>query len=710
LRARIIPRRLETAHAGACQPRPTALDLALYLARPRSPPRSQVLVNLVSNAIKFTPPEGNVHLQVQVDKSSCPSTSVAGRGGVDEDGNDPFGGGEEHTRDRQLVRLIVRDTGIGIEPVQQARVFEKYRKIDHSGEEEVQGKTGSLGLGLYLCKMLVGHMGGRIWLESTPGVGTTVYVEMELEIVVEQGSSHSSSGSLPVTVSPNVPQDDDEARAVAIRPLPTRVGKVKRVLIVDDNQFNQEVAGALLEADGHTVSVAPDGAKALQAIAYAREAGLPFDVCLMDVNMPVKDGMQATRELREIELTTGSHHLLVIALTAYTSMDDCERCKASGMDLYLSKPLEMAVLRRYVEPAASVTEVAKVEEAPVAAAALPPVRAPPQIDASAIALAANKAVKADIDYAAMLVNFGGNESLAQMTLQRFKPAKAIEALGVIMARNPPHEAQDIETPYTLPAGISFVICDDDDIPRIVAGLLLTQAAANHESLILGETYEEVAGLVERVLEMAARRGDERVVCVLDENLDGYSEGAFTGTGLVRELRERGFRGLCVIQSANDEPEHEKAYLANGADGSIGKAIRGGVPAMLAILSRLYHARSGVQHSSSYVPLQQAVIEAMAADALGLVKRKAEIAHFAHQLKGMCRYVAASGAAEAAFRLEQAGKALDSTDESEEEVLAAWAALQEVITKLEREVSVLVEDHLGVAAELSGSVSPSVQRG
>jgi hypothetical protein len=159
----------------------------------------------------------------------------------------------------------------------------------------------------------------------------------------------------------------------------------------------------------------------------------------------------------------------------------------------------------------------------------------------------------------------------------------------------PDAVHDAAGPPELPADLAFVCCDDDEIPQIFAGLLIARAAANmDESVVLGEAYEETAGLVDRVLDMAARLGDERVVCILDQNLDCYDEGKFQGTALVRKLRLRDFRGLLVIQSANDALDDERDYKAAGADGSIGKAVKGGVPAMIDILSRLYHARFGVQ--------------------------------------------------------------------------------------------------------------------
>ena len=152
---------------------------------------------------------------------------------------------------------------------------------------------------------------------------------------------------------------------------------------------------------------------------------------------------------------------------------------------------------------------------------------------------------------------------------------------------------DALAPRTLPEGLAFVCCDDDMFPRMLAPLLITAACASEEeSLVLGETYDEVAELVELVVAKGRRLGNARVVCVIDQNLEAYAEGAFYGTELIKEMRARDFDGLVIVQSANDGPEDERAYLAAGADGCLGKAIKGGAPAMLTVICRLWHQRFG----------------------------------------------------------------------------------------------------------------------
>ena len=155
------------------------------------------------------------------------------------------------------------------------------------------------------------------------------------------------------------------------------------------------------------------------------------------------------------------------------------------------------------------------------------------------------------------------------------------------ARPPGGEAK------ALPEGLVFVCCDDDEVPRIFFAMLLRMAGADEsESAVLGETADEVGGLVERVLSLSNALGDDRVVCIIDQNLDYDEHGAFQGTALARELRRRGFGGLFVVQSANDSQSDAQTYLEAGADGSMGKAIKDGARGMLGVVGSLWHAKFG----------------------------------------------------------------------------------------------------------------------
>ena len=151
-----------------------------------------------------------------------------------------------------------------------------------------------------------------------------------------------------------------------------------------------------------------------------------------------------------------------------------------------------------------------------------------------------------------------------------------------------HDASTAES-RVLPTGLVFVWLDDDDMPRIYADAVLRAAKANREaSLILGETYEEARTCLARVMELSAAHGDERMIVLLDQNIDQYhecaTEGVLQGTELCCELRRRGFRGTVAICSANDEPKDEYEYLQAGANLCIGKGLTGGLSTILSKLA------------------------------------------------------------------------------------------------------------------------------
>ena len=154
---------------------------------------------------------------------------------------------------------------------------------------------------------------------------------------------------------------------------------------------------------------------------------------------------------------------------------------------------------------------------------------------------------------------------------------------------PPHN----ET-LDLPSGLIFVCCDDDYLPRIFAEnvLLPTAHADEAASHVLGETYEEVMSVPDLVMELADHHGHEKVFGIFDQNLTNYDEGALYGTALCRQLRQRGFRGCLVIQSANDESAAEREYLAAGADGCLGKVLRGGPMEIIQRISEFFWKSRG----------------------------------------------------------------------------------------------------------------------
>jgi CheY-like chemotaxis protein len=252
----------------------------------------QVLVNLLGNAIKFTA-HGSVTLEV---------TQI-----VSEPGS-------------QRANLLFRvcDTGIGIPREQQETIFEAFGQADSS----VTRRFGGTGLGLTICSQLVQLMGGRIWVESTPGAGSTFQFTCVLGIPVP--------GSL-------AEQTVD----------PVEEPYQLRILLAEDNPVNQRVANAMLGKHGHRVTVASTGLEALKA--WEAEE---FDVILTDNQMPEMGGLEFVRRVREREAATGRRSTPVVALSASAMIGDRERFLSAGMDAFLAKPFRApelySVLRQVV--------------------------------------------------------------------------------------------------------------------------------------------------------------------------------------------------------------------------------------------------------------------------------------------------------------------------------------------------------------------------
>jgi len=249
----------------------------------------QILVNLVGNAIKFTK-EGGVDVRV-------------------------FPEPEE----KDMVHVVVSDTGIGIPKEQQAHVFDAFRQADGTTTR----KFGGTGLGLSICQQLCALMGGRIWVESEPGCG----------------SSFHFTARLPATTA--VPK----TTAVAHAPLDVQgtLARKMRVLLVEDNTVGAKFAMKLLELLGCEATHSWDGQQAVDAATTH-----DYDLILMDMQMPVMDGLEATMKIRAHETAKGKPRTPIHALTANAMKGDAETCTAAGMDGHLAKPLEKELLRQLV--------------------------------------------------------------------------------------------------------------------------------------------------------------------------------------------------------------------------------------------------------------------------------------------------------------------------------------------------------------------------
>jgi PAS domain S-box-containing protein len=238
----------------------------------------QVVANLVGNAIKFTD-KGNVLLELQVEA---------------EDGA------------LRLLHFVVADTGIGIAAEKQQMIFDSFSQADNSTTR----KYGGTGLGLTISKHLVEKMGGKMWVESEVGRGTQFHFTAWLRTSEKEIEAGTARYSLHAARDPK---------------------DFLRVLVAEDNQVNQLLTTRLLEKRGHRAVVVATGREALEALKKEN-----YDLVLMDVHMPVMDGLEATAAIRQREKETGFHQP-VIALTASV---DRARCLAAGMDGHLAKPIQ----------------------------------------------------------------------------------------------------------------------------------------------------------------------------------------------------------------------------------------------------------------------------------------------------------------------------------------------------------------------------------
>jgi CheY-like chemotaxis protein len=237
---------------------------------------SQVLLNLLGNAAKFT------------DKGTIRVIAAA--------------------EGRDLVRLTVEDTGIGVPPDKLDSLFTPFFQADSGDTRNFSGA----GLGLAIVQSLVVLMGGAVGVESRPGEGSRFWVEVPLPPAAHE------EGAKPVE-----PEPPPEA------PL--------RVLVVDDHPVNRQVAMLMLDAAGIAVDTACNGAEAVEAVKDH-----DFDAVFMDLHMPVMDGLTATRAIRELPGERGLTP--IIAMTAAALPEDVARCNAAGMDGHISKPIEHAAL------------------------------------------------------------------------------------------------------------------------------------------------------------------------------------------------------------------------------------------------------------------------------------------------------------------------------------------------------------------------------
>jgi PAS domain S-box-containing protein len=254
----------------------------------------QVLINYANNAIKFSQ-HGNIIVKV-----------VYVVGGSDN----------------CLVRFEVRDHGIGLSEEEMGKLFQSFQQADTSTTREY----GGTGLGLAICKQLAQLMGGEVGVRSAPNEGSTFWFTAQL------GVSTRAVPELISRVSDAAAELVASARTAAVM----STLKHARILLVEDNTFNQQIALEMLEEAGSSVCLANNGAEALELLRQAS-----FDCVLMDVQMPLMDGLEATRRIRADPALAD---LRVLAMTATATSEDRVRCLDAGMDDFISKPIQPALM------------------------------------------------------------------------------------------------------------------------------------------------------------------------------------------------------------------------------------------------------------------------------------------------------------------------------------------------------------------------------
>lgn len=270
----------------------------------------QVLVNLGGNAIKFTP-QGQVHISIRL-KGQTPYTAH--------------------------LEAAVTDTGVGISPENQARIFDGFSQAETSTTR----RFGGTGLGLTISQRLVAQMGGELKVVSVLGQGSRFYFSLTL---------------------PYLPAAQLAAAVTRASTSPRLIGM--RLLLAEDNPASQQVARELLQLEGAVVQVAGDGQQAIDAIEARQLTPTRFDLVLMDIQMPVMDGFTATRHIRQV---LGHKDLPIVAMTANALDSDRKACLAAGMNAHVAKPFDLdhlvSVLQHVARPMWELPEVQTKPQTP----------------------------------------------------------------------------------------------------------------------------------------------------------------------------------------------------------------------------------------------------------------------------------------------------------------------------------------------------------
>ena len=255
----------------------------------------EIMLNIISNAIKYTPEGHSIYVEIHEAASENPS--------------------------KIHYIFLCEDTGIGMSEEYLPHVYEEFSREHSTTENKVPGT----GLGLPIIKSMIELMGGSIQVESRQGIGTKFTIDLSFDIALKE----------------EVYGSEDTIESSAIHTI-----KGKRILLVEDNELNAEIAKTVLEDVGALITRAENGQQALE-LFKEKPAGT-FDVILMDLMMPVMDGYTATRKIRELE-RSDAKTVPIIAMTANAFQEDAEKCIAVGMNAHLAKPLDIEKMKKTIK-------------------------------------------------------------------------------------------------------------------------------------------------------------------------------------------------------------------------------------------------------------------------------------------------------------------------------------------------------------------------
>ena len=259
---------------------------------------AQVIANLLSNAVKFTPEGGSIDLDA--------------RAAQEENGF-------------FTIQIDVKDSGIGITPEQQSRLFSPFAQADGSTSR----KFGGTGLGLAISRNIIEMMGGNIWMKSAPDKGTTFSFTVRLERGIDEAE-----------------EAEDRDGGIGYSEIDSFEGY--KILLTEDIEINREIVLSLLEPASVAIDCAANGAEAVELFSASPEK---YDMIFMDVQMPEMDGYEATRRIRALD-APNAKSIPIVAMTANVFREDIEKCRAAGMDDHVGKPVNfdevLSKMRKYL--------------------------------------------------------------------------------------------------------------------------------------------------------------------------------------------------------------------------------------------------------------------------------------------------------------------------------------------------------------------------